>query len=592
MKNKEESWIKIMFGYAKGSKSKLYLSVLLSIISIISGIIPFYCMYFIISDFINGNTECINIIRNCGIGLIAFLVKVVCFGLSTGVSHVAAFEVLESLRKRVVERFVHAPLGAVQNLSIGDIKNVIVDKIEKVEPPLAHIVPEGSGHVVLPIVSFISLFIIDWRLALAGLITFPISIISMGLTYKISGKNFEKYNKSNTYMNSVIVEYVEGIEVIKNFGRTGSSYEKFYNAVTDYRNFVIKWMKSTWVTMKLAFAVFPATITGILPVGLWLFSKGEITTAEVALSVMLSISMVSSLAQLEVFSESIRQLKNTIFEIKKYLEIETLPEVTDKVDIKDYSIKLKNVSFSYSGEEKDNVLHGIDINVPQGEFTALVGPSGGGKSTIAKLIARFWDVTSGEILIGETNIKNIPLSQLSDYISYVSQDNYLLRTSILENIRIGNPNATDEEVMAAGKAAQCDEFISRLPQGYNTPAGEAGKSLSGGEKQRIAIARMILKNAPIVILDEATAFTDPENEFKIQQSIAELTKGKTLIVIAHRLSTIKNADNIVVLKNGNIVAQGKQEQLLESCELYKSMWESHIGAKNKSTLEQGEYRNV
>ena len=226
------------------------------------------------------------------------------------------------------------------------------------------------------------------------------------------------------------------------------------------------------------------------------------------------------------------------------------------------------------------MLHGINLALPAGSFTALVGPSGGGKSTVAKLIARFWDVTAGSITIGGVPIQEMPLSQLSELVSFVTQDNFLFRCSLLENIRLGNPNASDEAVKAAARAAQCEEFIQKLPQGYDTPAGEAGKRLSGGEKQRIAIARMMLKNAPIVILDEATAFTDPENENKIQQSIAALTKGKTLLVIAHRLSTIKDADHIVVLKNGAILAEGNQEELLADCPLYYDMWQAHIGAKN------------
>ena len=245
-------------------------------------------------------------------------------------------------------------------------------------------------------------------------------------------------------------------------------------------------------------------------------------------------------------------------------------------------MKLESVYFSYTNDADDEVLHGIDLNLPEGSFTALVGPSGGGKSTVAKLISRFWDVTKGSISIGGVNIKEIPISQLSEYISFVAQDNFLFRTSIKENIRLGKPSASDEEVYAAAKAAQCDEFICKLPNGYDTSAGEAGKRLSGGEKQRIAIARMILKNAPIVILDEATAFTDPENEFKLQKSIAELTKGKTLLIIAHRLSTIRNADNIVVLDSGRIVDSGRHEELLKTCSLYESMWQAHIGAKKWS----------
>lgn len=295
---------------------------------------------------------------------------------------------------------------------------------------------------------------------------------------------------------------------------------------------------------------------------------------------MLSISMVGSLAKLEVFSENMRQVKFTVESLEEFLEMPSLPEPAAEAEVTCMDVELQGVRFSYTGNSRDEVLHGIDLSLPAGSFTALVGPSGGGKSTVAKLIARFWDVSGGAITIGGVNIKDMPLAQLSRYVSFVTQDNFLFRCSLLENIRLGNPNASDAEVRAAARAAQCEEFISKLPQGYDTPAGEAGKRLSGGEKQRIAIARMMLKNAPIVILDEATAFTDPENEEKLQQSIAALTKGKTLLVIAHRLSTIRNADNIVVLKNGEILAQGRQEQMLEQCPLYRDMWQAHIGAKN------------
>ena len=257
-----------------------------------------------------------------------------------------------------------------------------------------------------------------------------------------------------------------------------------------------------------------------------------------------------------------------------------LSEPSERAAAVHTGIEIENVYFSYTDKREDEVLHGINLQLPEGSFTALVGPSGGGKSTVAKLIARFWDVTEGSIRIGGVDIREMPLSQLSEYVSFVTQDNFLFRCSLLENIRLGNPKATDEEVKAAARAAQCEEFIQKLPKGYDTPAGEAGKRLSGGEKQRIAIARMILKNAPVVILDEATAFTDPENEEKIQQSIAALAKGKTLLVIAHRLSTIKTADNIVVLENGTVKAQGRHDELLEKCPLYRDMWQAHIGAKN------------
>lgn len=585
--NKKKSWVNTLFAYAEGEKKRLVLSVVLSVVSVMLGLAPFYCMYRLICMFTAGTATAAAVVGWCMAALAAYALKILTFTLSTGTSHSMAYAILEGLRLRLADRFLHAPLGDVENHTIGEIKSMMVDKIENLEPPLAHMIPEGAGHLVLPIVSIIALAVPDPRLALASLVTFPLSFICMGLTFKISGKNFTEYDNSSNRMNSTIVEYIEGIEVIKAFGRAGVSYEKYAKAITDFRTFVVRWLTSTFATMKLSFALFPSTLIGTLPTALALANSGSITAPQAALAVMLSMSMVGSLAKLEVFSENMRQVQFTVRNLEEFLEMPELPEPAARAEIKRTDVELKNVHFSYTGDAADEVLHGVDLRLPEGSFTALVGPSGGGKSTVAKLIARFWDVTSGEITIGGVNVRDMPISQLSEYVSFVTQENFLFRGSLLENIRLGDPNAGDEEVMAAAHAAQCEEFISKLSQGYNTPAGEAGKRISGGEKQRIAIARMMLKNAPIVILDEATAFTDPENEDKIQRSIAALTKGKTLLVIAHRLSTIKNADNIVVLKNGRIEAEGRQDELLASCPLYRDMWQAHIGAKNWAVSTAG-----
>ena len=592
MKEKKENWLRTLLGYAGGYRKKFSLSVVLSVISVTAGLVPFFCMYRVLCEFVEQTVTMQSVVGWCLGALAAYTVKVLCFAGSTGASHQVAYHVLEGLRLRMADRFLHAPLGEVQAHSIGEIKNVMVDKIEHIEPPLAHVVPEGAGHIVLPVVSILALAAIDFRIALASLVTFPAAFVCMMLTFQISGRNFDTYNQSNAYMNSAIVEYIEGIEVIKAFGRTGVSYEKYAGAIKNYRTFVIKWLSSTWVTMKLAFALFPSTLIGTLPVSLALASKGVITAPQAALAVMLSISMVGSLAKLEVFANETKQMQMTVEELQRFLTMKSLPEPERYADCKGTEIELKNVRFSYTGKEEEEVLHGVNLKLPQGSFTALVGPSGGGKSTVAKLIARFWDVTGGEITIGGVNLKDMPLAQISEKVSFVGQDNFLFRCSLLENIRLGNPRATDEEVKQAARAAQCEEFILKLPNSYDTPAGEAGKRLSGGEKQRIAIARMMLKNAPIVILDEATAFTDPENEDKIQASIAALTRDKTLLVIAHRLSTIRQADNIVVLKDGAIEAQGKQEELLSSCPLYRSMWEAHIGAKEWAVSTTGKEKRA
>lgn len=560
-KTEKKSFLHALFAYAAGEKKKLLLSVVLSVLSVTLGLVPFYCMYRLICLFTADAVTAGGITLWCLSALAAYAAKILTFTLSTGISHSMAYTILERLRLRLADRFLHAPLGDVESHAIGEIKSMMVDKIENLEPPLAHMIPEGAGHIVLPIVSIIALAALDWRLALASLVTLPLSVVCMGLTFKISGKNFAKYDESANYMNSTIVEYIEGIEVIKAFGSAGVSYEKYAGAITDFRTFVVKWLTSTFATMKLSFALFPSTLIGTLPAALALANGGSITAPQAALAVMLSMSMVGSLAKLEVFSENMRQVQFTVGNLEEFLEMPALPEAAKRADIGNTDVELKNVHFSYTGNEKDEVLHGIHLKLPAGSFTALVGPSGGGKSTVAKLIARFWDVTAGEITIGGVNIKDIPLAQLSETVSFVTQDNFLFRCSLLENIRLGKPDATDEEVRAAARAAQCETFIEKLPQGYDTPAGEAGKRLSGGEKQRIAIARMILKDTPIVILDEATAFTDPENEHLIQQALSALTRGKTVITIAHRLATIEQADQILVIDDGQVVQQGTHETL-------------------------------
>ena len=580
----EKKWFGTLLSYAKGSGGKLGLSVVFSMVSLLAGLVPYYCVYGILDRYITDSLDKAFLLNRCLIALCAYLVKVICFGISTGISHYVAFNVLEGLRLKVADVFLKAPLGEVYAHSIGEIKSVIVDKIEDIEPPLAHVVPEGAGHILLPIVCFAALAMVDIRVALASLLALPIGMIFMMLTFKLSGKNMTKYQEANAHMSSMIVEYVEGIEVIKAFGKAGVSYEKFAGSIRDYRDFVIEWLESTWVTMKLAFAFMPATLLGVIPVSIMLVGKGSMTVSEMALSVMLAMSMVISMTKIEVFSNGLRQMQYTVLEIQKFLKIKSLPEPEKEKLPVSHTIELKDVHFTYD-EDQGEVLHGIDLTMNEGSFTALVGPSGGGKSTVAKLIARFWDVSGGSISIGGMNIKDIKVTSLADIVSFVTQDNFLFSRSIMENIRLGKPDATDEEVISAAREACCDDFIRKLPDGYNTSAGEAGKRLSGGERQRIAIARMMLKNAPIVILDEATAFTDPENETKLQESIANLTKGKTLLVIAHRLSTIKNADRIVVLNNGRIEDMGTQEELMERSALYRRMWQAHIGAKSWAVKE-------
>lgn len=588
MKQQKDNWVKILFSFAAPCKGKMALSVFCAILSVAGGFIPFWAVYEILLAFINQNVTLNGILIWCLVGAAGYLLRVACHGISTILAHISAYTILEGLRLKIADRLMKAPLGEVMGRRIGYLKNIIMDKVEDLEPPLAHMIPELTSNLLLPVAIFIWMLVIDWRMGLAVLISPVLAMIPMFFLMRNYNSQYAAYMEANNHVNSIIIEYVEGIEVVKAFNQSTSSYEKFVNAVQSFKEFTLAWFKSTWKSMNLMMAIMPTTLLGVLPVGLLLVQNGSISPAELAMGIILSLSIVGPLMKATTFINEAKSMEYAVEAANELLNLPVLPDSGKIVSIPHNDIALKHVTFSYDGSEQNEVLHDVNLELPEESFTALVGPSGGGKSTIARLIARFWDVTGGSITIGGKNVKELSIRQLSELVSFVTQDNFLFNCSLKENIRLGNPNATDEEVYAAAKAACCDEFIVRLDKGYDTPAGDAGKRLSGGEKQRIAIARAILKNAPIVILDEATAFTDPQNEDKIQKSIMALSKGKTLLVIAHRLSTIQNADQIVVLKKGRIVDCGKQEELLKRCPLYADMWKAHIGAKNWSVSEKKE----
>ena len=588
MKQQKDNWVKILFSFAAPCKGKMALSVFCAILSVAGGFIPFWAVYEILLAFINQNVTLNGILIWCLVGAAGYLLRVACHGISTILAHISAYTILEGIRLKIADRLMKAPLGEVMGRRIGYLKNIIMDKVEDLEPPLAHMIPELTSNLLLPVVIFTWMMVIDWRMGLAVLIAPVLAMIPMFFLMRNYNSQYAAYMEANNHVNSIIIEYVEGIEVVKAFNQSTSSYEKFVNAVQSFKEFTLAWFKSTWKSMNLMMAIMPTTLLGVLPVGLLLVQNGSISPAELAMGIILSLSIVGPLMKATTFINEAKSMEYAVEAANELLNLPVLPDSGKIVSIPHNDIALKHVTFSYDGSEQNEVLHDVNLELPEGSFTALVGPSGGGKSTIARLIARFWDVTGGNITIGGKNIKELSIRQLSELVSFVTQDNFLFNCSLKENIRLGNPNATDEEVYAAAKAACCDEFIVRLDKGYDTPAGDAGKRLSGGEKQRIAIARAILKNAPIVILDEATAFTDPQNEDKIQKSIMALSKGKTLLVIAHRLSTIQNADQIVVLKKGRIVDCGKQKELLKRCPLYADMWKAHIGAKNWSVSEKKE----
>lgn len=588
MKQQKDNWVKILFSFAAPCKGKMALSVFCAILSVAGWFIPFWAVYEILLAFINQNVTLNGILIWCLVGAAGYLLRVACHGISTILAHISAYTILEGIRLKIADRLMKAPLGEVVGRRIGYLKNIIMDKVEDLEPPLAHMIPELTSNLLLPVAIFIWMLVIDWRMGLAVLISPVLAMIPMFFLMRNYNSQYAAYMEANNHVNSIIIEYVEGIEVVKAFNQSTSSYEKFVNAVQSFKEFTLAWFKSTWKSMNLMMAIMPTTLLGVLPVGLLLVQNGSISPAELAMGIILSLSIVGPLMKATTFINEAKSMEYAVEAANELLNLPVLPDSGKIVSIPHNDIALKHVTFSYDGSEQNEVLHDVNLELPEESFTALVGPSGGGKSTIARLIARFWDVTGGSISIGGKNVKELSIRQLSELVSFVTQDNFLFNCSLKENIRLGNPNATDEEVYAAAKAACCDEFIVRLDKGYDTPAGDAGKRLSGGEKQRIAIARAILKNAPIVILDEATAFTDPQNEDKIQKSIMALSKGKTLLVIAHRLSTIQNADQIVVLKKGRIVDCGKQEELLKRCPLYADMWKAHIGAKNWSVSEKKE----
>ena len=577
----KKSWFQILISFASICKSKMILAVLFAIISVFGGIIPFFGVYKLLDEIIKGSIDVSLLTFWCCICAGGFLVQILCYAISTTFAHISAYTILEQIRIKMANRLMRAPLGEITSRPAGYLKDIFLDKVGTIELPLAHVIPEVGSSLLLPMVMFFYIITIDWRMALATLATLPICMLPMmskkGRT--VFNEKYAAYMKANEHVNNVIVEYIEGIEVVKIFNQTTSSYEKFSGAVRAFLSFTMDWYKSSWKSLTMMAAVLPSTLLFTVPVGLWLFIHGLLSASELIICCILALGLIAPLIKFTTYVNMGKTIEYAILAADELLSMTELPDSAIKQIPKEYSISLCNVKFSYSNQKKEEVLHGLNLGIPQSKVTALVGPSGGGKSTVAKLIDRFWDVTEGKIEIGGVDIRNIPRSEFSQMISFVTQDSFLFNCSLKENIHMGKPGATDQEVFVAAKAAQCEEFISRLKQGWDTPAGEAGRFLSGGEKQRISLARAILKDAPIVILDEATAFTDPQNEAKIQESLLHLAEGKTLLVIAHRLSTIKNADQIVVLEKGEIIGTGKHETLLESCSLYKRLWQAHTRAK-------------
>lgn len=580
---KRESPYREIFRFASAKKKQLSFSVILSVLSSVFGIVPYIAVAALLQSALEGNLTMERVVLLPVTALAGFFLKHWLYAKSTLCSHKAAYEIIKNIRTAIMGKMSKVSMGTVQSKSSGEFKQLVMDDADRLEIPIAHAIPEMIASTLAPILVIFYLLFIDWRMALAALATGVIGNVIYYCMLIGRGDMMTEYMAANANMNGTIVEYVNGMEVIKAFNQTASSMDRFKTSVLKVRDVTTKWYRHCWPFMSISQAVLPSSIAFVLPVGMALFSGGAVSLSELILCILLSMAIVGSLQTFLDFWESTAVVAEVQPRIQALLDMEELPEPAQPKHGDGADVELKDVHFGYGDSE---VIHGISFTAKEGTVTALVGPSGSGKSTLAKLIARFWDVDAGAILVGGADIREIALPELMEQISFVSQDNFLFNMSLRDNIRIGKPDATDKEVEWAASQAGCDEFIARFPQGYDTNAGDAGARLSGGERQRIAIARAILKNAPIVILDEATAFTDPENEDKLQQSIDRLTQGKTLIVIAHRLSTIMYADQILVLEDGQITARGTHEQLLAGSETYLDMWKAHISAMDWSMNQE------
>lgn len=562
----------------KSQHSGLICAVISAFLGVLGGMLPYFAAAQMIVNLLEGNRDMSLYFKWLCIGMAGYLVRTLLYTLALSISHKATFSVLKTIRQKILAKLPKLPLGTVTDMSSGKMKQLIVDQVDGMETTLAHLFPELTANIAGPILIIVYLFILDWRMALLSLVSIPAGMVFLMTVMGSYSKDYEGAVRTTKEMNETIVEYINGIEVIKAFNQGKSSYAKFSDRVKANAKYYYNWMKKSQFGMSMAYSIVPATLITILPVG-FVFYRGGSLSAEVFITtVILSLGITGPLMAAMNFVDTLAQVGTTVESVDEVLLAEEQQHEEKTVTFGKMDIGLSHVSFGYHGDKE--ILHDVSLAIPAGTMTALVGPSGSGKSTIAKLIAGFWDVQSGSVTIGGVDEKKIPLKQLYDQAAFVSQDNFLFDETVRENIRMGRMSATDAEIEAACRAAGCDGFIRELEKGYDTKVGSGGAHLSGGERQRIAIARAMLKDAPIVILDEATAYIDPENEAVIQKAIAKLVKGKTVIVIAHRLSTIKDADKIVVVKDGRIMASGRHEELRESCPLYESMWQAHIGAKD------------
>ena len=549
-------------------KYTVWAAVLMSL-GIVAHVIPYYFLYQIIAPLTRGEHIDLGyiMIRVAGVAVCEILFSFLYVqGLSF--SHVSAYNTLKNLRVSLQGKLEKQPLGNIQGLGTGRIKKVFTDDIDQIELLLAHAIPEGIANIFIPALIVVLMFIVSWKLGLLSLVPLVVGMISMSMMMKAGMSKMNAYYESAARMNNTIVEYVNGMEVVKVFNKDGESYRKFGDVVRSYRDFTIAWYKVCWPWMAAYSSVLPCLALLILPVGALLVLSGSIALDKLVLVLCMSFAVGPSLLKAMNFAGKFPQLEYKIAELEKLMDHPPVKEGTAGFTGKNRDISFEDVHFSYEDTE---VLHGVSLSLKQGTTTALVGESGSGKSTLAKLLVHYYDLDSGKIRIGGQDITEMSLEALNDQIAYVSQEQFLFNTTLYENILIGKPDATREQVLEAAHRAQCDEFLE-------TQAGDGGKQLSGGERQRISLARAILKDAPIIVLDEATAFMDPENEEKLNQAIDEIIRNKTVFVIAHRLSTVRNADRICVMKDGACIAADTHDKLLSGCAEYKKFWDASVSA--------------
>lgn len=579
MNPKKESPLKRIWGLAKSQHTRLKISILMAVLGVASGFIPYFCAGKIIIMLLNGTAERNNCIPWLLLALAGSVGKVLLVTFSTSQSHIATYAVLAEVRNKCVHKLTNLSMGTLQNQSLGRWKSILVDQIESMETTLAHLLPEMTSNLLAPLLLLVVLFTIDWRMALISVATLPVGMIFMMAAMKNYTQKYQESVQTGKKMNDAIVEYVNGIEVIKAFNQGKEAYAGYVDAVNANAGFYYGWMKSAQFGMACYRNFSPAVLLGVLPAGMGFYLHGSLSSSQFIMVMILSMGIVGPIIAASNFVDSLAQTGTIIESIETILDAGEQHHPKEYVKLSGTDIEMEHVSFAYE-EGKESILRDVSLTIRQGTVNALVGPSGGGKSTITKLIAGFWDTDQGMIRIGKKDIRQIPLAQISEQIAYVSQDNFLFDDTIRENIRMGKENATDKEVEEVAKKAGCDGFIRKLEHGYDTTTGGGGAHLSGGERQRIAIARAMLKDAPIVILDEATAYIDPENEAIIQKAISRLVQGKTLIMIAHRLSTVIGAGQILLVDQGKISGTGTHDELLKQSALYRNMWNAHIGAKD------------